>query len=199
MTLQEGIYLERSSPPPPAWRVLLLDVLPGTGAADAAAALAETTAMLRELQQGRMRELSAALREGEAPATVPAGTFAALLGYGARFFDAGAHDPPLTRMERPRCLAPLRAPASSGQAFAQIAWDADGAGPAGHGGEADLLLQLTGATQHAVARAAVEVAKLIAERALPLRAAGGYDGFLRDDGRSWIGFHDGVSNVEPSQ
>src|SRR6185436_15347890 len=80
-----------------------------------------------------------------------------------------------------------------------IAWDADGAGPAGHGGEADLLLQLTGATQHAVARAAVEVAKLIAERALPLRAAGGYDGFLRDDGRSWIGFHDGVSNVEPSQ
>jgi deferrochelatase/peroxidase EfeB len=45
----------------------------------------------------------------------------------------------------------------------------------------------------------VEVSKLIAEEGLPLGTTGSYGGFQRDDGRSWIGFHDGVTNIEPSQ
>jgi deferrochelatase/peroxidase EfeB len=50
-----------------------------------------------------------------------------------------------------------------------------------------------------VNRAAVEVWKAIVDDDLPLKIRGAYDGFARDDGRSWIGFHDGVSNIRPSQ
>lgn len=192
--IQEGIYLERSSPPPAAWRVLFLDVAPGTAASDAAAAIGDVMAMLAALQQGTMIDLSD-VRPGEAPATIPVGTFDVLLGYGASFFDPARHDPPLTAATRPSGLVGLRP--SPGPAFPHMEWETSGR--QGHSGEADLVLQFTGVNEQAVDRAAVEVAKLIGDRRLPLTTAGTYDGFLRDDGRSWIGFHDGVSNIEPSQ
>lgn len=182
MTLQEGIYLERGVPPPPAWRMVFLDLAEGTRRDAVHDALARVVDMLRELQQGRMRDLAGA-------ATVRSGTFTFLLGYGASFFAA-----PVARAARPRHLVALR---RDGPAFPSLPWSRPGA--AGHGGESDLVVQLTGVSRHAVDRAAVEIATLIGDLALPLRATGTYDGFQRDDGRSWIGFHDGVSNIEPSQ
>lgn len=191
--LQEGIYLERSTPPPPAWRSLFLDVATGAAPAQARDAVAAVTALLTGLQRGQMPDL-AARRKDEASGSIPANTFTFLLGYGASFFDHEQHDPPLTSGQRPRHLVRLR---RSGPAFPQIPWNTDA--PVGHGGEADLVVQFTGVSEHAVDRAAVEVSKLIDDQQLPLITAGTYDGFLRDDGRSWIGFHDGVSNIEPSQ
>lgn len=190
--LQQGIYLERSIPPPAAWRVLFLDVAAGTAARDAAAAVADVMAMLTELQQGRMADLVAS-RDGEATVEIPRETFAVLLGYGASFFDAERHDPPLTVAERPPGVVALR---RAGPAFPSLPWAPD---PHGHPGESDLLLQFTGISEHAVDRAAVEVWKAIEDRGLPLIAAGTHAGFQRDDQRSWIGFHDGVTNLEPSQ
>jgi len=137
-----------------------------------------------------MNELRAT-REGELPGAVPVDTFQALLGFGASLFDPERHEPPLTSVERPAHLVPLSRPRL---AFPDLQWQ-DGAG----GGEADILVQLTGISEHAVDRAAVEVAKLITDLKLPLILAGTFDGFRRDDGRSWIGFHDGISNLEPSQ
>lgn len=48
-------------------------------------------------------------------------------------------------------------------------------------------------------RAVVEVAKLVAASRLPLELVGVQAGFQRDDGRSWLGFHDGVNNMPSSQ
>jgi deferrochelatase/peroxidase EfeB len=195
--LQPGIYLRRGEPPPAAWRALFLDVAAGTAPADAQAAIAAVMEMLAELRAGKVRDL-AAERPEEAPGLVPIGSFAVLLGYGASLFDPAQHDPPLTSTApaRPRGLVPLQ---RTGEAFPNLPWG-DGAGEGGeHGGEADLLLQLTATSEHAAARAAVEVAKLIEDDGLPLTAAGSHSGFQRDDGRSWIGFHDGVTNIEPSQ
>jgi deferrochelatase/peroxidase EfeB len=191
--LQPGVYIERGVPPPPALRLLLLDVMPGASAPDAAAAIRKTMAMLSDLQDGHMREL-AAEREGEEPAPVPTRSFDALIGYGASLFEPrGAA---LTSAERPAHLVPLRRDAP---AFPSLPWHPAAGRHGRPDGEADVLLQFTGRSEHAVARAAVEVSKLIAEEDLPLTAAGSYGGFQRDDGRSWIGFHDGVTNIEPSQ
>jgi len=181
VTLQEGIYLERDVPPPPAWRVVFLDLDEGAPRGAAHDALARVTEMLRDLQQGRMRDLAG-------HATVPANTFTFLLGYGASFFTTWI------TATRPRHLVALR---RDGPAFPSLTWN--GESPTGHGGESDLLVQLTGISRQAVDRAAVEITKLIGDVLLPLHAVGTYDGFQRDDGRSWIGFHDGVSNIEPSQ
>jgi deferrochelatase/peroxidase EfeB len=62
-----------------------------------------------------------------------------------------------------------------------------------------MILQFTGNNDHAVSRAAVEVVNLTRDYQLPLKASGTYDGFGRDDRRSWLGFHDGVNNLEPSE
>ncbi|MFC9678500.1 Dyp-type peroxidase, partial [Streptomyces sp. NPDC056948] len=65
-------------------------------------------------------------------------------------------------------------------------------------------LQLTAGTQLAVSRAVVELWKLLDGRKddrtqmAPLEIAGIHTGFQRDDHRSWIGFHDGVSNLDSS-
>lgn len=185
--LQQGIYLRKREPPPAAWRALFLDLAPRTKPAEAREAIAATTAMLAELQAGRVRDLQAE-RRGEKPGLVPAKTFAFLLGFGASFFDRRGKD-------RPRGLVALR---RDGDPFPKLPW-ADPESAASRDGEADLLLQLTGDGEHTAARAAVEVCKLIEDEGLPLRAVGTHTGFQRDDGRSWIGFHDGVTNIEPSQ
>lgn len=194
--LQEGIYLQKRMPPPPAWRTLFLDIAPETAPVAAREALGAVMAMLAELQAGRVREL-APTRPGEDEHPVPPDNFAVLLGYGASFFDPTRHRPPLTAHERPRHLVRLRRPPAS--PFPSLPWHGDAETAAGPSGEADLMLQFTGASEHAAARAAVQVAKLMDAEGLPLLPAGTYSGFQRDDGRSWLGFHDGVTNIEPSQ
>lgn len=192
--LQEGIFFRPGEMAPPHFRLLLLDVRPGTSAADAGAALREIGDTLRALQRrGEVRDLQPT-RVGESAATVPAEGFSMLLGYGASFFDAARHNPPLTTADRPAYLAPLSAGES---ALATIPW-VEGANESVPG-EADLCLQFTGVSASGVARPAVELWKLITDRHLPLGIRGSHDGFQRDDGRSWIDFHDGVSNIESSQ
>jgi deferrochelatase/peroxidase EfeB len=66
-------------------------------------------------------------------------------------------------------------------------------------GEADLAVQLIADSELAVNRAVVEVWKLIQDEALPLDLVGFYSGYAREDRRSWLGFHDCVSNMEPDQ
>lgn len=194
--LQQGIYLRRGEPPPPAWRALFLDVTAGTEPAGAREAITSVMKMLAELRAGRMRDLVAE-RPGEAPGLIPAESFAVLLGFGASFFDPDRHDPPLTSpVARPRGLVSLR---RQDDAFPKLPWGQRSGQAGEHDGEADLMLQFTAESEHAAARAAVEVAKLIEDERLPLTAAGSHSGFQRDDGRSWIGFHDGVTNIEPSQ
>jgi deferrochelatase/peroxidase EfeB len=150
--------------------------------------------MLRALQErGEVRDLDAT-RPGENAATVPAHDFNVLLGYGARFFDTAVHDPPLSTAERPAYLAPL---SPDHPAFATIPWAA-GANDA-VSGEGDLCLQFTGLSASGIARPSVELWKLITDRDLPLEIQGSHEGFQRDDGRSWIDFHDGLSNIESSQ
>lgn len=192
--LQEGIFFKPGEVAPPHFRLLLLDVRHRTSAADARAAVGEILEMLRALQRrGEVRDLRPT-REGESAATVPAGGFSMLLGYGASFFDTACHNPPLTMADRPAYLARLSAGES---AFATIPWVA-GANESVPG-EADLCLQFTGASASGVARPGVELWKLITDRDLPLEIRGSHDGFQRDDARSWIDFHDGLSNIESSQ
>jgi deferrochelatase/peroxidase EfeB len=162
--------------------------------AEAASALGEVMEMLSRLQQdGEARDLNAT-REGESSARIPSKTFSFLVGYGASLFDSGRHDPPLTAAERPSFLTYL---SHQDAAFATIPWavEATESTP----GEADVCLQLNGLTENAVARPPVEVWKLIIDHNLPLEIVGTYAGFHRDDGRSWIDFHDGLSNIESSQ
>lgn len=66
----------------------------------------------------------------------------------------------------------------------------------------EIVFQFIAETQLAVNRAVVETWKILfdtrdkTEDAAPLLMTTFYNGFQRDDHRSWIGFHDGVSNIK---
>jgi Dyp-type peroxidase family len=189
--IQDGIYFRRHERPPPAYLLLLLNVIKGAGRSVVAAALEETMAMLGALKEGAPRELDGI---GEAEREVNLETFVdldALIGFGRRLFDPQAHEPPLTNCLRPDALVYL----AQDSPFPALPWAGGGA----NRGEADIALQLTGRSEAAVNRAAVEVAKLLSDEAAPLRPASSFAGFGRADGRGWLEFHDGVSNIASEQ
>ena len=188
--LQEGIYW--NARPPGFYTVLLLGAAPDASAADVGGLLAR----LWGLYQG--------LKEGAVPALptkrVPGGDLQVLLGLGARAFEL-----PGRPVDAPPCPKAMR------QSFGQPA--AGGGGPIiANGGisyEADvtenpadvaIAFQFTAETPLAVERAAVETGKVLSGEsspALSIRAV--YTGTQRDDGRSWIDFHDGRSNLAPGE
>jgi Dyp-type peroxidase family len=190
--IQEGLIFEPGTRPPPSYRLLLLNAQPPATADDVAAALRSVLSMLRDLAVGRVRDLA-----GQPDGTMEHSReqFAGLevlLGYGRRFFDDSAHAPPLTRAARPDFLSYLARPT----AFPAVPW-ADADTP--NTGEADFALQLAGNSEAAVNCAAVECWKLIQDDDLALTVAATFAGFGRHDGRGWLDFHDGVSNIPSSQ
>lgn len=186
--LQDGIYLSPATRPPNAFLFLTLEIKDGTPAALAREALHRIWDVLTDLRAGVIRDLKAT-KEGEGDQSIDAATFDFLLGYGASFFDPAKG---LTSAHRPARLRGLSRPRKP---FGNLPWRPG----ARQDGEGEVCLQLTGRDGHSTSRAAVELWKIIADDQLPLAISGSFDGFARDDGRSSIGFHDGVSNIRPSQ
>ena len=191
MTLQSGIYHAVSERPAPCFRLLTLDVMSGAEPAALHAALREIHEMLRGLSSGDVRDLDGQPAKGRAASAEQFEELRVLVGYGRRLFDADHHTPRLTSAARPDYLSYLPRDGP----FPSLRWrqDADTAG------EGDIAFQLTAPRQAAVNCAAVEIVKLVADHALPLRAKACFDGFGRHDGRGWLDFHDGVSNLEAGQ
>jgi deferrochelatase/peroxidase EfeB len=146
--------------------------------------------MFAALRRGAVRELRGQPRAGVEATRDTFGELTVLTAFGRRLFDADRHYPPLTARPRPPYLSYLPA------AFPALP---RAAGPAPPSGEADVALQLTGPFEATVNRAVVELWKLIEDDGLPLAIAATFGGFGRPDGRGWLEFHDGVSNVEASQ
>jgi deferrochelatase/peroxidase EfeB len=67
----------------------------------------------------------------------------------------------------------------------------------------EIMVQATASTPLAANRAVVETWKLLHDDTSPdgqtLELAAAFSGFNREDGRSWIDFHDGVSNLTSGQ
>lgn len=174
---------------------MLLNVRPGTLPAEARAALAETWDVLSDLRRGVVRDLLPTRPDDPQPTLAPAG-LTCLLGFGARLFDERAHAPALVRRElRPWELSALR-PSGPGAPFPKLPWAPEGER---RPGEADICLQFVAEREIAINRAAVELWKLTADRRLPLEVVAFHRGFQRDDGRSWIDFHDGVNNLRAEE
>jgi deferrochelatase/peroxidase EfeB len=144
--------------------------------------------MLRELQ---VRELAPDVPPaGQNPSAswgglAPKARLTCLLGFGAPLFDR------YSSIQRPDNLCLL-----GPEPFRKLRWVAD-ANPGL--GQADIALQFIAPTELAVNRAVAEVWMLIIQQSLPLKIVTFHGGFNREDRRSWIGFHDGISNVETAQ
>ena len=190
--LQEGIYSGPRAKPPGFFTLLLLSAAPGASATDVGYLIARLWNRYQGLKDGVVPDL---------PNTrVRSGKLQVLLGLGSRAFELPGRS----------ANAPAR-PGAMQQSFEQPA--AGGGGPisanAGIPYEADvaqnpadvaIAFQFTADTPLAVERAVVETGKLLSSRDSPaLSVQAVYTGTKRDDGRSWIDFHDGLSNLSQDE
>lgn len=191
--LQPGIYHSRGRRPPPNFRLVFLNASPGTVPDDIAGALEALHQMLGGLPQGEVRELDGQPDDHVEHSAEQFAGLEHMFAFGPRLFDDRLHDPPLTTVDRPDFLAYL----PDDGPFPALRW-VDGHAVSNLG-EADVAIQLTGERPSGVNCAAVEIWKLLVDLGTPLSVVATFDGFGRHDGRGWLGFHDGVSNVEVSQ
>ncbi len=187
--LQEGIYHAPGRRPGRFFALLFLRAHEGMDAAAAAASLGDLWAMYQDLKAGRVRDLEGvALPAGDDATTV-------LLGFGRNAFELDG-----IAATRPRGLA-------DEYLFRSAA--AQGGGPLLRGSglsyAADMranmateafCVQVVADTKLAVDRAVVETWKALADQPAPaLALTTFYLGNQRNDRRSWIDFHDGLSNL----
>ncbi len=194
--LQDGIYSGIGQRPAAFFGIAFLRVTEGSDAADVDAVLGELWHMWQELRSGRVRDLPGV--------EVPSGELTALIGYGPKVFDIPDAVRKLPEALGPRAWFRSALPAGggpllrgSGLAYADVVRR----NPATE----DICVQFVADTRLAVDRAIVETWKLLHDRADPAIGAAAltivtfYVGAQRDDHRSWIDFHDGVSNLRADQ
>jgi deferrochelatase/peroxidase EfeB len=196
MALQEGIYHARGQRPGAFFTILFLRAQSDRSGPEIADAVERLWTMYQKLKRGEVSDLPGR--------PVPPGDLTVLLGYGANVFQ---------RPDRQRA-----APADLARFGLFRSPEPSGGGPlligSGLRYAADVTtnpatehfaVQLIGETALAVNRGVVETWKLLhdltdaATGLAPLQLSAFYAGFRRDDQRSWIDFHDGISNMRSEE
>lgn len=199
--LQEGIEYKGGGKPP-CYRLMQLNIQRGAASHEVRSALTEIWAMLQRLKRGEVSDLRKELRTGDPDVVMPSGNLSALIGFGARLFDEDIHNPPMTdRANQPRRLKYLRSKSTSAP-FNRLKWmdPHDPMLDPNHdfSSQSDICIQFLGDNELTVNRAVVETEKSINDISAPFYISGLFDGFKREDKRSWIDFHDGINNMTPA-
>ena len=193
--LQEGIYYKNNQRAGNSFSIIFLQVSEGSTADEIGLVLKELWSMYEELKMGIQRDIKEVNKRHWY-----SGNLSILIGYGPRVFSIDG-----CRRQKPSGLEYHK---KFSNPFSR------GGGPIIEGSSisyADdirinhvsfehLLLQFIGDDNLTVNRAIVETWKLLStfknkqnEHVLSISKI--YEGFQRNDGRSWLGFHDGVSNL----
>lgn len=189
--LQEGIYFKSGERPPPFVRLLFLNFTRSASRTDAFIAIEKLWIMLEDLKNGKVHDLRP-LEADDPDIIVPSGNLQILLGYGVRLFEQNKHnDDWVVRENRPSGLGP-RLLGGENRPFDSLHWSKSSASTSA---QTDIVLQFTAETELAVNRAIVETYKFIGDNELPINPISFFNGFQRDDHRSWIDFHDGINNM----
>ena len=192
MPLQAGIYYDVGQRPGGNWGALFLRVQAGATAFQIDRALVGLWKIYDGLRAGQVNDLPGV--------AIPAGNLTVLIGYGPKAFAV-----PNARRPLPDGLSPrfqFASPAASGGGTPLPGSGLRYAtGVVRNPATEEIMVQAIADTPLAVARVFVETQKFLDDHLDPdlklpvLQLAAGYTGFNRDDGRSWIDFHDGVSNL----
>ena len=193
VTLQEGIYWQSGTSPEAAFTLMMLEPANGAAAADVGAALAYLWPIVQRVKAGRIPSLPGH--------PVERSGVTALLAYGFGIFDLAG-----VSRERPQRLDPqyrFVPPAKGGGGTllygGGLKYGADVVDNVTYDG---IALQIIGKTELDVHQMVVEVSMALeigpklASGCSPVIPRTYYRGFLRADRRTWIDFHDGISNIK---
>ena len=189
--LQEGIYHAPGTHPPANFGVMFLRVAEGVNARRVGTILAELWRLYQELKAGKVRGLPGI--------EVPSGNLNVSIGFGPNVFDLEGVERSLpdglTAPYHFRSVSPgggNRLLIGSGLSYE--------AGMTKNPATEEVVLQFLGDTPLTVNRPMVETWKALQETVDPLtdtpalEIAAFFTGFHREDRRSWVDFHDGLSN-----
>lgn len=188
---QEGLFHAPGKRPLACFTILFLRVAKGARASEVGESIRTLWSRYQSLKAGSFPDLE--------PETVPTGGLTVLIGYGMRAFQLpGARQEPFELGKHAQFLPP--APSGGGLLFpaTDLRYDSD---VLVNRATEDIAVQFIADTQLAVNRAVVETWKFLHDQGEKsvLALAGFYSGFSREDGRSWIDFHDGLSNMKSSE
>jgi deferrochelatase/peroxidase EfeB len=194
--LQEGIYHAKKTRPGAFFAIIFLQAAQESGAEKVGAVLADLWQMFQGLKEGRVQDLD--------PVVVPhdSDDLQTLMGFGPNAFGLpGISGPPPRGFKGSLFRSPQGrgGPLLPGSGL-KYASDLD-ANPATE----HICVQVTAQTKLAVDRAIVETWKTLLDAVdsstgiADLAVTAFYLGFQRSDRRSWIDFHDGLSNLEANQ
>lgn len=191
--LQEGIYWDHGQSPGQCFCIAFLRAVEGHTAASVGATLANVWGVLQRLKHGVIDDLPGH--------TVPPNNLSVLIGFGEKAFALPGVARPLPVSLGPRYRFRSALPAGGGPLLigSGLSYAADiKRNPATE----EIALQIIGDTELSVNRAIVELWKVLHDMrntdtaSAPLEIASFFSGFKREDKRSWIDFHDGISNLE---
>jgi deferrochelatase/peroxidase EfeB len=189
--LQEGIYHAKGMRPGDAFGILFLRAAEDKTAAEVGHAISEIWQILQGVKNGQIADLPGH--------EVPKGDLSVLIGYGQNAFKLdGAQKTLPAELTQGKFLSPL--PSGGGPLLggSGLCYASD---VRVNAATEEVMLQFIGTSELAVNRAVVEVWKYLNDTTDPVTArstlliSAFYTGFQRDDARSWIDFHDGISNM----
>lgn len=193
--LQDGIYYAPGKRPGDFFGILFFRIRHGSRARTVGAELAELWPMWQELREGRIRDLP--------EARVPGGELTVLIGYGPRTFGFQGAARELPKRWAKDFLFQRPKGGGGGPLLGRRTHLAFADDVRENGAAEDVAVQFIANTKLAVNRAIVETWKHISDRNLSAETALDpvtfYLGFQRDDHRSWIDFHDGISNLRSDE
>ncbi|RVQ59543.1 peroxidase [Sinorhizobium medicae] len=191
--LPRGIYWDKGQMPPRCYAIAILRADQKATAAGIDKALAALAGLWNDLRVGGMPTLQGA--------TTPSSSFEWLLGYGRKAFEIAGSKHPVPRKLRPPNSFNSVDPQGGG-----LAIDGSGLkfaeGIAQNPATEQFCVQFTGDTPLSIARAIVETSLLLESMRepvtgkAPLMVSASFTGFNREDRRSWLDFHDGLSNLQ---
>lgn len=188
---QEGLFHAPGMRPLSCFTILFLRAKKDASALDVGKAMGALWIRYQDLKKGRLPDI--------APVLVPTGGLTVLVGFGMRAFQLpGARQEPVELGKRAQFLSPLPSGGGSLLPASGLNYDTD---VVINRATEDIAVQFIADTQLAVHRAVVETWKFLHDQGdqSALMLAGFYSGFSREDGRSWIDFHDGLSNMKSDQ
>lgn len=186
-SLPESVFFRPTQVPSPFFRLVTFNFENGISAEQAKSAISDLWVTLEELQKGIIKDLDCIRRNGEPVIRVEAANLFFKIGFGGRLWNVAYHTPSIA-MFRPYELPRLEKEGP----FAKLRW---ATGAARDSAQTDFMFVIHADTELAVARAVVELQKSIDDGPLPLKLICFFSGLHRDDGRSWIDFHDGLNNL----
>lgn len=194
--LQEGIYYKPGTKPPSNFGIMFLRVSEGVNATMVGNTLDQLWRMYQELKQGIVQDLPGII--------VPSGSLNVSIGYGPNAFDIPGVQKPqplgLASRNRFRSVAP-----DGGNKLLRGGGLSYENGLTKNPATEEIMVQFLGDTPLVVNRPMIETWKFLRQRrdpetgTAPLEITAFYTGFHREDRRSWIDFHDGLSNPKKGE